>query len=56
MVMYYDSGEDSDPNVSLCVAYYNFLRLHYYTYLTPLNSIPELESVLNITRKLQKRI
>lgn len=52
----YGSGEGSDAHVSLFVAYYNFLRPHSYTYWEPLNSIAELEKILNMPGKWQKLI
>jgi transposase-like protein len=52
----YGSGEGSNTNVALFVAYYNFLRPHSYTYWKPLNSIPELESIPNMPAKWQKLI
>ena len=52
----YGSGEGSDSHVALFVAYYNFLRPHSYAYWGPLNSIPELEKIPNMSGKWQKLI
>lgn len=52
----YGSNEGSNTHVALFVAYYNFLRPHSYTYWTPLNTIPELESLPNMPAKWQKLI
>jgi len=52
----YGSYDGSNTHVALFVAYYNFLRPHPYTYWTPLNTIPELESLPNMPAKWQKLI
>ena len=52
----YGSGEGSDSHVALFVAYYNFLRPHSYSYWGPLNQIPELEQIPNMSGKWQKLI